>query len=110
MWKISIFFSMMKKHESMFPTIGFLVHRILSIISPQIEIERIFSLVGIFTNFKKCRLQLDNLDKWIFVNKNWPSDLRIDCKPFSNLVELIEIDGELKKFDRIFERAEIFGI
>ncbi len=44
------------------------------------------------------------------MNKNWPSDLRIDCKPFSNLVELIEIDGELKKFDRIFERAEIFGI
>jgi hypothetical protein len=47
----------------MFPTIGFLAHQILSIIGPQIEIERIFSLVGVFTNFKKYRLQLDNLDK-----------------------------------------------
>jgi hypothetical protein len=26
-------------------------------------------LVGEFTNFKKYRLQLDNLDKWIFVKK-----------------------------------------
>jgi hypothetical protein len=47
----------------MFPTIGFLPHQILSIIGPQIEIERIFSLVGVFTNFKKYCLQLDNLDK-----------------------------------------------
>jgi hypothetical protein len=47
------------------------------------------------------------------VNKNWPNDLRIDCKPFDNLVKLIEIDGELKEelktFERIFERDRIFG-
>jgi hypothetical protein len=48
------------------------------------------------------------------MNKNWPNDLRIDCKPFSNLVELIEIDGKLKeefkKIERIFERDEILEI
>ncbi len=66
---IKFFFQWWEKHESMFPTIGFLAHQILSIIGPQIEIERIFSLVGEFTNFKKYRLQLDNLDKWIFVKK-----------------------------------------
>ncbi len=52
-------FQWWEKHESMFPTIGFLAHQILSIIGPQIETERIFSLVGVFTNFKKYRLQLD---------------------------------------------------
>jgi hypothetical protein len=43
------------------------------------------------------------------VNKNGPNDLRIDSKPFSNLVELIEIDGELKEEFKFFERDEIFG-
>jgi hypothetical protein len=46
------------------------------------------------------------------VSKNWPNDLRIDCKPFSNLVELIEFDGDMKegikKIERIFEKDEIF--
>jgi hypothetical protein len=28
--------------------------------------------------------------KVIFVNKNWPHDSKIGCKPPSNLVELIE--------------------
>jgi hypothetical protein len=46
------------------------------------------------------------------VNKYWPNDLRIDCKPFSNLVELTEIDGELKegitKFERIYMKGMRF--
>jgi hypothetical protein len=31
---------------------------------------------------------IKNLDKVIFVNENWPNDLRIGCKAPSNLVEL----------------------
>jgi hypothetical protein len=40
---------------------------------------------------------MTNLEKLIFVNKNWPNDLRIGCKSPSNLVELIEKDLELEK-------------
>jgi hypothetical protein len=66
----------------MFLTTGFFAYQILNIVASQIAIERIFSLVKIFTNIKKCHLQLDNLNKQIFVNKNWPNDFRIGCKPF----------------------------
>jgi hypothetical protein len=45
------------KHESMFSTIGFLVRQILGIVESQIELEKVFSLVGILTNLKRCRLQ-----------------------------------------------------
>jgi hypothetical protein len=45
------------KHEVMFPIVDFLAYEILSIIRSQIEIERIFSLVGILTNLKRCCLQ-----------------------------------------------------
>jgi hypothetical protein len=46
-----------QKHESMFPTIGFLVHQILGIVESQIEIEKVFSLVGILTNLRRYCLQ-----------------------------------------------------
>jgi hypothetical protein len=52
----------------MFPTIGFLARQILEIVGSQIEPERIFSLAHIFTNLKRC-LQLENLEKLIFVSK-----------------------------------------
>ncbi len=42
---------------------------------------------------------MDNLEKIFFVNKNWPNDLRIGCKPFYNLVKLIEVDVELEELD-----------
>jgi hypothetical protein len=35
---------------------GFFAHQIFGIIGSQIKIERIFSLVGIFTNLKRCHL------------------------------------------------------
>ncbi len=63
--------------------------------------------MGILINLKKCHLQLNNLDKLFFVNKDWPNDHRIGCKPFSNLVKLIEIDEELEEnLKRTFERDE----
>jgi hypothetical protein len=42
-------------------------------------------------------LQLDNLDKLIFVSKNLPSDLRVSgSSPFS-LIKLIEVDATLEE-------------
>jgi hypothetical protein len=65
------------KHESLFPTMAFLAHQIFGIVGSQIEIERFFSLVRILRNLRRRHLQSDNLDKIIFVNKNWPSDPRV---------------------------------
>jgi hypothetical protein len=45
----------------MFSIIEFLAQHILGVGS-QIEIERSFSLVGIFTNFRRCRLQTKEVD------------------------------------------------
>jgi hypothetical protein len=53
----------------MFSTICFLAQKI-KIVGSQIEIEKIFSLPGILTNLRKCRLQSKNLKKLNFVNKN----------------------------------------
>jgi hypothetical protein len=47
------------------------------------------------------------------MNKNGYSDPRINCKYFSNSVQLIEIDAkieELEEFERTFERDEILEI
>ncbi len=79
-----------EKHESMFLIVGFCVKQILGIVGSQIEMERIFSLVGTFASHKECILQSKNLDKLIFANRNWPNDPRIGCKSPSNLVELFE--------------------
>jgi len=53
----------MGKHESLFPIIVFLAPQILGIVGSQIDIKRIFSLVGILTNLRRL----------IFVSKNWPN-------------------------------------
>jgi len=84
----------------MFFTIGFYVKQILGIIGSQIEIERIFPLDGILISFRRCRLQSENLDKLIFVDKNWPNDPRIDYRSPFRLIKLIEIDVNLEdKFE-----------
>jgi hypothetical protein len=64
---------MVGKHESMFPTIAFIARQILDIVGSQKQIERIFSLVGIFTNLSKCQMQSNNSIKLVFVSKNWPN-------------------------------------
>ncbi len=53
------------KHEAMFPIVGSLAHQILGIVASQIETQRIFSLVGIFTNLRRCHLQLENFHFWL---------------------------------------------
>ncbi len=48
------------------------------------------------------------------MNKNWSNDSRIDCKPPSNLVELIEknlnFEEELQKIEGSFEWDELLDI
>jgi hypothetical protein len=63
------------------------VRQILGILASQIEIERIFSIAKALTTFKRCQLQTDNMDKLIFIHKNWPFDPRVGClKPFDLVV------------------------
>jgi hypothetical protein len=54
---------------------------------------------------------IKNLDKSIFVNKNWSNDNKIGCKALSCLVNLIEIDvnleEDLMEFEGAFERHEV---
>jgi hypothetical protein len=71
--------------------LGFLLAIFLGVIGLQIEIEKIFSLVGIFISSKRSPLQPHNLEKLAFVNRNWPNGARVKCKSISNLVELIEL-------------------
>jgi hypothetical protein len=70
---------------------------LLRIVGSQIGIEKGFSSTRIFTSFKNCCLQLENLNKLTFVNKNWPNDLRINCKSLFNLVDFIETNVNLEK-------------
>ncbi len=55
-----------------------------------------------------------NLEKFIFVNKNWPNDCRVNCKPPSNLLEFIgmyeNLKNELEQFEGAFERREIVDL
>lgn len=84
----------------------FLAHQILSIVRSQVEMKRIFSLIGILTTFFKSHLQMTNLEKLIFVNKNWLTDPRVACKWASNLVKFIkkdlELEDELEQFEDSF--------
>jgi hypothetical protein len=77
----------------------------------QIETERIFSIVGIFITLGKCRLQTDNLDKLIFVHKNWPSNPHVDYLKPSDLtiicVAKFDLTNELDvEFVDVMEREE----
>ncbi len=72
-----------------------LARQILGILATQIETERIFSIVGVFIALGRCRFQTDNLEKLIFVHKNWPSNPHIGClKPF-DLTIICEVKSNL---------------
>jgi hypothetical protein len=44
------------------------------------------------------------------MNKNWPNNLKIDCKLPSNLVKLIENDlGLNKEFESLFEWDKVIN-
>jgi len=74
-----------------------LARQILGIPANQIETKKIFSIAGILTTLKRCQLQIDNLDKPIFVHKNWPFNLRVGCLKPSNLAIICETKSDLTK-------------
>jgi hypothetical protein len=55
-------------------------------------------------------LQSNNLDKLNFVHNNWLNDLQIGCKPFFNLMELIETSAKLEKLKKVEKTFEIIEI
>ncbi len=61
-------------NESRFPNMGSLAQQIIGISGSQIETERIFSIIGVFTNLRRCHLGVENLDKLIMIYKNWLLD------------------------------------
>ena len=69
-----------KLNASRFPSVSFLARQILAIPGSQIETERIFSIAGVLTSLRRCRLGLNNLDSLIMINKNWPDDSRHECE------------------------------
>ncbi len=102
-----------EKYNNMFSIVGFCVGKILGIIGSQIETKSLFSLTKNFTILRRCCLQSKNLDKLIFVNKNWPYDPRVSCKSPSSLVDFIENDLNLEEkleFEGAFERVEVVGL
>ena len=68
------------EHEGQFPTVGYLARQILGIIGSQIKIERVFSIAGILTMLRRCRLGSKNLDQLVLLVKNWPDDPRQGCE------------------------------
>jgi hypothetical protein len=71
-------------------------------------------LAGKFTNLGRCHLQIENLEKLIFVSKNWPNDPKIGCKSPSNLLEFLKrdvhLEVELEEFEGEFERDEVVEV
>jgi hypothetical protein len=60
-----------KFDELQFPNISFIARQIFEILGFEIEMERIFSIVGVLTSLCRCRLGVDNLDKLVIIMKNW---------------------------------------
>ncbi len=54
-------------------------------------------MAGILTNLNKCCLESNNLDKLIFVSKNWFNNPRVGYSSFFCLIELIEVDVVLEE-------------
>jgi hypothetical protein len=59
-------FQGLKKHETMFPIVAIYAYQVLKIVESQIETNRIFSLITIHDNIRKCHLQSDNLNDLSF--------------------------------------------
>ncbi len=67
------------KHVVQFPHVSFLVHQVLGIVGSQMEIKQIFNVVGVITNLRWSRHDIENLDWLILIIDNWLSDVRVGC-------------------------------
>ncbi len=51
----------------------------MGIVGSQIEIERIFNMVGVITGLRHFRLGIESLDKLVLTIKNSLDDPRFEC-------------------------------
>jgi hypothetical protein len=63
----------------------------------QIQIERIFPIVGIMIPFFRFQLQIENVNKLIFINKNWPHGPCVGCPKFFDFAFVCEVESYLIK-------------
>ena len=101
-----------KLNASRFPSVAFLARQILAIPGSQIETERIFSIAGVLTSLRRCRLGLNNLDSLIMINKNWPEDSRHECEITSVVKDVKEYFAkemeQVDDFEAEIEEADYF--
>jgi hypothetical protein len=57
-----------------------------------------------FVNVRKCQLQSKNLEKLMFVSKNWPNDSKAGSKGSCNLVKFVEMNVNLEKKLQFLEK------
>jgi hypothetical protein len=67
------------KHVVQFPHVSFLVHQVLDIVGSHIEIKQNFSVVGVITNLRQSKHDIENLDRLILIIDNWLSDACVGC-------------------------------
>ena len=102
-----------KAHESQFPTVAFLARQVLGIVGSQIETERVFSIAGVLTALRRCRLGSKNLDQLVLLVKNWLDDPREGCAAKTlddfgdeeaKLIEQLEeeFEGEMDNLVEVF--------
>ncbi len=84
-----------KIHENQFPNVSFLVKQILKIPKPHIEIECVFSLTGVLTILRCCKLQVDNLDQIIAMLKNQPHNPHLNCSRYNDLTYYLKVESSL---------------
>jgi hypothetical protein len=58
----------------------FLAHQVFGIVGFQIEIERIFNIVGVIISFHQSKLGSENLQCLMVIAKNWPNDACERCE------------------------------
>ena len=77
--------------------------QILGIVGSQIKIERVFSIAGILTALRCCRLGSKNLDQLVLLVKNVPDDPHQGCEAKS--LEKFGVE-EAKIIDQLEEEFE----
>jgi hypothetical protein len=92
------------KEQNKFPTLVILTRYILGILASQIETKRIFSISDILIALCKCHLRTKNMDKLIFVHKNWSFNPQIGCLKHIDVASACEVESNLMaKLEAEFE-------
>jgi hypothetical protein len=79
----------------------------MAIVNSQMKIERNFNMAGIITGLRCCQLGIGNLDKLVFIMKNWLDDPRFGCT--TSLQKCLEIeDGMVSKNENLVADFKFF--